>query len=84
MTQPPIVPRSHWILTKDKYYELVENFCRILGRELKHRWDEGEVRKGQCNLFDRDFSLEKREEWVDYIAYSIMDVEKERRFKELK
>jgi hypothetical protein len=73
------VSKDYWILSRTRYYELVDSYCESLAKDLKSRWNEGEIRKGICNLFTRDFPAEKREEFVDHVAYDIMDREKEER-----
>jgi hypothetical protein len=73
--------KNFWILTKDEYFALVDQRMASIGKTLKQRWINGEIKKGRCDLLSRDFIKEGREELMDETAYDIIEEEKQRRRK---
>lgn len=71
--------KNFWILTKDQYFALVDRRMAERGKLLKDRWVRGELKKGRCDLWQRDFVKEGHEELVDHEAYDIIEEEKRRR-----
>lgn len=80
----PMVPKSHWVLTRDDFIAELEKELAATKKRRIAKYDKGAKKYGgDVNLFDRNFAVEMRDERDDYDNYALFDRVKERKWKEV-